>query len=202
MDNVTICNLALAKCGEQRIVSLTEKSKNAVLCNLHYDEVRRRVLRAHPWNCAMARATLGALSEVPLFDWDLQYELPVDCLRVFRLDGYEMYKVEGRHLLTNISPCQILYIRDLVDPNLFDPLLIKVITLELAVELSYNLTEVATHSERLIEESRMAWVEARSADAQEGTPEPHKDSGWLDARVIGTTPFLTDPAFRKIEPGT
>ena len=48
---VDICNGALNQLGATTILSLTEDSKNARLCNSRYTQVRDSVFRSHPWNC-------------------------------------------------------------------------------------------------------------------------------------------------------
>ena len=58
-SEVQICNLALAKIGDQQITSLTENSKAGRLCNLVYEPLRDATLRAHPWNFAITRETLA-----------------------------------------------------------------------------------------------------------------------------------------------
>lgn len=186
MDRVTICNHALAKVGEQRITSLDDDTKNAILCKLHYQQTLDEVIRNHRWNCCTKRTELAADVEAPAFDFQYQYTLPIDCIRVIRLeDPRETFVVEGRKLLTDTSPCKIQYLFRVEDENLFDPLFIKVLTLEIAIKLAYNLTETRTMVEGLYEEAKMAWVEARSMDAHEGTPEIFEESEWLNSRIQG-----------------
>ena len=64
-SEVQICNLALAKIGDQQITSLTENSKAGRLCNLVYEPLRDATLRAHPWNFAITRETLALHSVAP-----------------------------------------------------------------------------------------------------------------------------------------
>ena len=45
---VDICNSALNQIGASNIISLTEDSKAARLCNQRYTFVRDSVFRAHP----------------------------------------------------------------------------------------------------------------------------------------------------------
>jgi hypothetical protein len=204
MDRVSICNFALAKVGEQRITSLDDKSKNAILCKLHFQQTLDEVLRNHRWNSAMKRAALGADAEAPAFGYEYQYTLPIDCLRVIRLEEpLDEYRVEGRKLLTDTSPCNILYISRVEDENILDPLLVKVLVIELAIKLAYNLTEVRTMTDGLMEEARAIWIEARSADSHEGTPEVLEYSEWLEARIKGPNIGKAENAsFRDIESGT
>ena len=56
-----ICNSGLIKLGASTIMSLTEGTKNANLCNEQFAKLRDEVLRGHNWNFAIARAKLAQL---------------------------------------------------------------------------------------------------------------------------------------------
>lgn len=204
MDRVTICNQALAKVGEQRIVSLDDKSKNAILCNLHFQQTLDEVTRNHRWNCATKRTELAADADPPAFGYSYQYSLPLDCLRVIRLeDPRDEFVVEGRKILTDSTPCRIQYLYRVVDENLFDSLFIKVLALELAIKLAYNLQETRAMTEGLYEEAKSAWIEARSMDSHEGTPEIFEESEWLNSRLKGPSISKSENGrFVPIESGT
>jgi hypothetical protein len=59
MDDVTICNLALARLGDSRIVTMNDSKPEAEYCTLFYGATRDEVLRGHPWNFATTRAALS-----------------------------------------------------------------------------------------------------------------------------------------------
>jgi hypothetical protein len=111
---VQICNAGLIKLGAERINSLSENNKRARLCNERFDGLRQEVLRAHPWNFAIRRADLVRLSTTPEYEYNYEYQLPSDCLRVLETaadkdnpggdilgNSITKYKIEGRKLLTN-----------------------------------------------------------------------------------------------------
>ena len=52
---VGLCNSALNQIGASNIISLTEDSKAARICNQRYEFIRDSVFRAHPWNCLISR---------------------------------------------------------------------------------------------------------------------------------------------------
>ena len=64
---IGICNNALDKLGHGPIISLDDGNKSANLCARNWPLVRDRVLRDHPWNFAVKRATLASASPAP--DW-------------------------------------------------------------------------------------------------------------------------------------
>ena len=121
---VDICNGALNQLGASTILTLTEDSKNARLCNARYTQIRDSVFRSHPWNCLQKRLQLAADSDAPAWGFTKQYTLPADCLRVLTILDYDAdYKIEGRKILTDNSTMKILYISRDEDPNEYDELL-------------------------------------------------------------------------------
>ena len=87
MDPVTLCNAALARLGEARIVDLLDDNVAARACHAMLPIARAEVLRSHRWNFATARATLAALGEAPAFGYARAYGLPADNLRVLEVNG-------------------------------------------------------------------------------------------------------------------
>ena len=138
---VDICNGALNQLGASTILTLTEDSKNARLCNARYTQVRDSVFRSHPWNCLQKRVQLAADTDTPAWGFTKQYTLPADCLRVLTILDYDAdYKVEGRKILTDNSTMKILYISRVEDPNEYDELLRETLSAALAADIAYAVT--------------------------------------------------------------
>lgn len=182
---ISICNLALQKLGAQRIVSLEDATKNAHLCEGFYDQAVDETLRAHPWNCAIYRKELAAEEETPAFGWAYRYALPSNpyCLRVLQMQetDYE-FVIEGRFLLTDEGTCKIVYVKRIVDPNEFDALLVEAIAARLATKLAYPVTQSVSLEDKMTKNFISILSEARSVDAQEGTPQVIDTSWLLDSR--------------------
>lgn len=99
---IDICNSALSMVGAASIMSLTDNSREARVCNLQYDSNRRDELRKHYWNFALKRIVLAPDSAAPAFDFAYQFTLPSDCLRVvIPNDAFLDWTLEGRKILTN-----------------------------------------------------------------------------------------------------
>ena len=181
---VDICNRALSRVGEARITSLTDATKQARACNSAYTLIRDEVLRAHPWNSAIKRASLAKLSDAPDFGYDAQYQLPSDCLRVVEVYDTKLpWVVEGRKLLSDEgTPLKMRYVRREEDPNTFDSLLVSAIAARLAMELCEELTQSNTKRERAGEEYAAILTIARKADGQEQSPMPFEEDDWVNAR--------------------
>jgi len=184
---VDICNSALNQIGASNIISLTEDSKAARICNQRYEFVRDSVFRAHPWNALITRRTLSPDVASPAFEFDNAFTLPTDpyCLRVLHLDFHDIiHRVEGRKILCNEDTLNLIYVGRVTDPNEYDMLLIESIAASLAADLAYPLVG----STSLAQEMRVVYQEklkeARFVDATEGTPASITsvtDSGGIEA---------------------
>jgi hypothetical protein len=173
-SDVDICNSALNIIGASNIVSLTEDSRAARICNQRYEFVRDSVFRAHPWNCLITRISIPADSDSPVFEFSHQHTLPVDpfCLRVLRAqDPDTVFKVEGRKIVSSTTPFSMIYVARVTDPNEYDHLLIETLSARLAADISYALVNSAVLTQSLFSIYEAKLSEARFVDATEGTPD-------------------------------
>lgn len=188
---VSICNAALDALGSDPITALSDDTKAGRWCNRNYERVRDAVLRAYPWNCAIARAVLAA-TDAPAFGYDNKFPLPEGpdpafCLRVLSIDGEVdfglTYKIEGRNILTDEdAPLEILYIARVEDPAQFDALLVDAIAARLALDAAYPLGGSVSLAEAMSKVYQEKLAEARGVDAQEGSPDEFTAPGWLESR--------------------
>ena len=170
-SDVDICNSALNMIGASNIISLTEDSRAARVCNQRYEFIRDAVFRAHPWNCLVTRTSLAADSDTPAFEFDHQHTLPADCLRVLRPENPDtVFRVEGRKIISSTTPFKMIYVARITDPNEDDQLLIESIAARLAADVSYALVNSASLSQMLMATYDSKLSEARFVDATEGTP--------------------------------
>ena len=138
---VDICNGALNQLGATTILSLTEDSKNARLCNSRYTQIRDALFRTHPWNCLQKRIELAADTTAPAWGFTNAFTLPSDCLRLLRILDYDSnYKVEGRKILSNSSGMKILYVARVTDPNEYDELLRETLSASLGADIAFGVT--------------------------------------------------------------
>lgn len=211
-SDTEIANFALGRLGDKQITSITDGTTLANICNLYYTNSRDALLRSHLWNFAIRRAALSQDTATPNHEYDYQYLLPTDCLRIIRT-GWETedhavgtaiygfpglmgtssttipYRVESadggkRLLLCNEASVNIEYVAKITDVALFDPLFVEALALRLAMAMCMRITENATLYRGLQDEYRVLLTEARMTDATEGTPRDIVDtSGWLGARL-------------------
>ena len=185
---VDICNGALNQLGASTILTLTEDSKNARLCNARYTQVRDSVFRSHPWNCLQKRIQLASDTATPAWGFTKQYTLPADCLRVLTILDYDAdYKIEGRKILTDNSTMKILYISRVEDPNEYDELLRETLSAALAADIAYAITSSNPTATNMFNLFQSKLKEARFVDSTEGQ-NLSPDKGMAD--VIGADTFI------------
>ena len=183
---VDICNTALNQLGASTILTLTEDSKNARLCNARYTQIRDAVFRSHPFNCLQKRVELSSSTTTPAWGYSFQYDLPGDCLRLLRILDYDSdHKVEGRSILSNNSSMKILYISRITDPNQYDELLRETISAALAADIAYAITSNNTTQQNMIALYQHKLRDARFVDSTEGYNTTQED-GMTDVIDAGT----------------
>ena len=183
---VDINNAALNQLGASTILSLTEDSKNARICNARYTQIRDAVFRSHPWNCLQKRLELSSSTTTPAWGYSFQYDLPGDCLRLLRILDYDSnHKVEGRSILSNNSSMKILYISRVTDPNQYDELLRETLAAAIAADIAYAITSNNTTQQNMINLYQNKLRDARFVDSTEGYNTTQED-GMTDVIDAGT----------------
>jgi len=185
-SEVELANYALALVEEESIAAMTDTSTRAKLVNRMFTPALRSVLRAHPWNAALALSSLSAAT-TPTHTWSYAFTLPTDCLRVLALnddpeDGEpgDYYEIAGRTLLTNTSAANIRYIKLITSYADFDSLLYVAFGARLAAALAYALHPSKAND--LESRYQLALKEARSTDGSEGSPRRISTNALTDIR--------------------
>lgn len=183
LSEVSICNSALIKLGQERISSLSETSKPAILCNERYQFVRNEVLEDHPWNFAVKRVSLAQLDDTPLFDYDYTFAIPSDALRIWKPEDEEIeFVVENGFILSNESTLLCRIISEVTNVELFTYSFAEAVSLRLAADLCYSITGNASLGIDLMKMYDIRLRRAKSNDAQEGTPDKLIHGEWIKAR--------------------
>ena len=183
---VDICNGALNQLGATTIVSLTEDSKNADLCNARYTQIRDSVFRSHPWNCLQKRLELSSSTDTPAWGFSFKYDLPSDCLRLLRILDYDSdHKVEGRNIIKQLFYENFIYSR-ITDPNQYDELLRETLSAALAADIAYAITSNNTVTQQnMYQLFQDKLRDARFVDSTEGYNTTQED-GMTDVIDAGT----------------
>ena len=185
-STVDICNGALNQLGATTILSLTEDSKNARLCNSRFTQVRDGVFRSHPWNCLQKRIELAQDSTAPAWGFKYAYTLPADCLRLLRILDYDSnYKVEGRKILSDTETMKILYVSRVTDPNEYDESLRETLSSALSADIAFAVTSNNTTATNMYNLFQDKLKDARFIDSTEGQ-NVEQDLGMADVIDAGT----------------
>lgn len=182
---IDCCNSALQRLGAASIISLTDNSREARACLVAYDSNRRDELRKHTWNFAIKRVAISPDLATPAFDYDYQFTLPNDCLRVLRpSDSSNEWVVEGRKILSNNdSTVYLRYIADIEDCTQWDASFYNVASVSLSIDLCETLTQSNTKFSMLNQLYDDAIKEAWKMNAFEAGPVDAPDDAWLLARL-------------------
>lgn len=196
---ITVANAALTALGESRISALppADTSEPARLVAERIDDVIDAVLVEHPWNSALARASLPALAEAPAFDFSHQYVLPTDpwCLRVWRVGtaddwAHHVWVVEGRRLLaTYPPPAPVTYVRRVEAMAELSPHVREVIAARLAAELCRKIVDSGTFAEQLWQGYERRIAAARAIDGQESGRRRVPVDTYLRSRSVAPPPL-------------
>ena len=185
-SNTELANLALAKLGAKRINDLdTDTTIEADECRTHFTTLRDALLRSHLWRFAKTRAVLSEDATAPAFGYAHAYNLPADFLRLWPNVFVEgTYALEGTQLLTNATAASIIYIRQVTDPTLFDPLFVSVFVLELAIALSMAIGQDKSLRQLLDAELGPLMAQVRALDLQEQKIHGRRRVSWVQSRYI------------------
>lgn len=188
---VDICNSALTLVGAATITSLSDNSPEARACSVQYDSTRRDELRKHPWNFAIKRVQLAPDATAPAFDFDYQFTMPSDCLRVILpADDQLDWQIEGRKILSNYGSTtsssgtvlNLRYVADIEDATQFDASFYSVFATALACDIVEKLTQSNQKSQMLQKAYEDEVRMARRMDAFETGPIDSADDGWWTVR--------------------
>lgn len=170
-----LCSNAVQKLGAAAISSLDDDTPRARRCKAIYEQVRDAVIRDAKWNFAMTRTQLSSSVADPNFGWAKQVTLPENpyCLRVVQAYSGDVpidHAVEGRSLMTNYTTVNLLYLARITSVTEFDALFIEAFEARMAAELALPITGSRTVAGDFWQLYQAKIKEARTVDAQEGTP--------------------------------
>lgn len=204
ISSVEICNMALDYIGERADVTSIEvpEKPNEVIMARHYDVTRQNLLREYLWNFARAEATLARIGDGGL-DYKDRFLMPADCLRIISMGAalFEIkdYNIQGREILINgvtepsSNALQIRYMKDETEVSKFDSLFIKILALQLALNVSYKFSGKKTQSEVINQLLKQELPKATSVNSQEKKPRRIDRSRSVAARSWFNTEDIITP---------
>lgn len=189
---VSICSNALLRLGADPINSFDEADnfgsniERARLAANLWPNVRRQVIRSHPWNCATKRVLLSPDAASPAFGFAHRFQLPGDWLRTLsvQIDRYARpdYKREGNYYLSDADALQLRYIWNNDNPATYDASLVGALEAAMTVVLAYPVTKSTSLRDTLAAEFKEQMRTARNVDGQEDPAETLGDAPLLASR--------------------
>lgn len=193
-----IVNFALAMLAEENVLSINDDIKTARVMRQFYDIALDSILGEQNWSFAMKRAQLAKLADAPAFEFDNQFELPPDCLRVVMIGdvyvGVDLsdsrnapsreWTIEGRKILTSWdAPLKIRYVQRVTATTMFHPVFVEAFAAKLADLGCESITGSTSLATRLAEAKRSAISKAIRTNAIELPPEKFPDDEWVLSRL-------------------
>ena len=178
----SIVNHALSLIGDQNIASFDENTARAERCRSIYDQVRKSILRDHPWSCAKKRTILAPVTTYPAFGYTHSFPLPRDFIRIISANT-EKYEVENRYILANTNRINLEYIFDNDNEDSWDSMLVEAMSLKMAAKLCKPNTGSDAAGQSAEAQYRDLIKRARTINAQE---RPSEDIVYEESRYIGS----------------
>lgn len=200
-SRISVYNVALGFIGTRTIASDTEKTPEAVQCNLYWDRARRSALRDFPYSFATRRVVLAEkdLPDSYAGAWHHAYGLPDGCLKVLAICGSGQKQMDARHtrntfmlcsdaeesmLLCNIAAAMADCIFDVEDVTRWDELFVLVMARKLAALIAVPLLKNNPQKVQELEQLYQRAVPSSEGQAaSEGAIGRELDS-WLAAREV------------------
>jgi len=198
-SGIPIANSALILVGTRLISAATDSSKECKLVSTNWDTYRRAALREGLWKFAKEQVQLVADPDyAPITGFSIRYPLPADYLRLVSFNDVKgdadgsgaPYRVMGDFIYSNMSYANIIYISDVTDVSMFDPLFCEYLSAYIYDKLCKTLTGAAPDPKILMKAKRIAAY----VDSVEDPSMQLDIDVWLQSRVGG--PMLhRDPPF-------
>lgn len=124
-SQIQIVNLIAGHLGQDEVLSFPAQGPLGDAITQFWDTARQETLRANTWHCARKRVQLTPTTTAPAFGYSNAFNLPGDFVRfvdvnVTGFGEFRDYVREGRQLLSNSTPLNLIYIYDLTDIDYWD----------------------------------------------------------------------------------
>lgn len=185
-SQTSIINRGLQILGYKGVSSINDNDRGARAMLRAYDSRKVSLLRAHPWNFAIKRASLPASAVAPIHTKGNAYPLPPDFLDLLPTDqsfgvssagnqsgppNITDWQIEGNQIVSDMSsPLLIRYISSSVLESLFDSCFAEALAADLAYSCCEELTQSNTKLQNCMTVYDLAIALARKRNAFENRP--------------------------------
>ena len=172
---VEICNIASRMLGGGEISAIDppDNTVQAALAAQLYPHVRQWVLRKHTWHSCKTRVILSPDAATPAFDYNYQFSLPANCLRIIQI-GYKGdpidYEIDSRKILCDETVLPIIYVMDNDNPSTYEPALVHTMIIAMKHAMSYPVTKSQSVTDSAMAELKAELQMARTIDGLDEPP--------------------------------
>lgn len=108
--DLSICNTAITLVGADQIQAFDDESREAELCSAIYAGTKDALLTSMPWSFTLEQALLAKTANTPLFDYQYEFQLPSNSVRVITVDNLvKDYRIHQDKIFANTSELKILH---------------------------------------------------------------------------------------------
>jgi hypothetical protein len=188
--------MALSHIAKARIVSLEDKNESARQCKIHYEHLRKMLLRDFPWGFAKKVARLAKLN-IDTPKWKHTYAYPEKCVSVrsvfdentigLKLNQREEYEIilatdNIKGICCNVDAACIEYTYDVTEVEVFSSEFIEALSRHLASNMAMILTGNANIQQAQYQLYQLAIQKAKFNMAQEREEDPIFPTKYANAR--------------------
>lgn len=205
VSDASICNIALQRIGVTSTIDLlTQRTKEAIVCNTVYSNVREKTLVDAPFPFSRKYSMLN-LSGTPALKWKYRYVYPNDCLAIRNIfpnigEGYDPiafrrvgmtinlpYEIAiddtgEKTILTDIESAVIEYTCNITNPARFDAKFVSLFAWGLAAEIALPLARDIKFSQQAFSMYAMELNQALATALNEETVDEQPDSEFVTVR--------------------
>jgi len=193
-NKTAICNYAITFIGGRAITSIDQAQDEAELCKRFYDMARQAVLRDHLWNFATKSVALAAVTDTDFVGWDYAYSYPSDALYIQEIynSANKNQKIEfevrtntaknKKYIMSNESAPYIIYVADVDEELLFDPMFIEAFSYRLAAVITVPLNGQIQLAQLMEQKYAQTIAKAKAGDSNERYKLPTSENSLLSAR--------------------
>lgn len=195
---VDIWNMALGRVKVSALIQgEDERSTESNACNTFWEHSLESTLAALDWNFARSRVSLAELSEAPPSEWTYRYAYPTNCVEaryiypdsvVLPPDPMIPFQVvlntagDARNILCDISPAELTYTRNIVNPVLFSAGFVEALSWKLGAEIGPSLGANAKAVVAAGDSFQTAIQQASVQNIKEGQNREEPDAPHIEAR--------------------
>lgn len=178
--SISIASNALLLLGHNQITSFEDAGAGGTVASAFYETSYVALLTLHPWTFAKKKKTLSKLTAKPLNNFQYQYQIPTDCLRVITVFPTTDYEIFEDKLYTDASSVDLDYIYR-VPESFLPPLYRETLEFYLAAKWAIPVTENATNASVYESKFEVLLKKAKFNDSAAATSK--------SVRSVGTNPL-------------